>query len=120
MKDFLKEKVQELYENGYDFYDLVYELFGEDNVDNWPYVVVDDVDDDEVVEKEPLDMENFEWLSLDDNELVVCCCGDWQSPMKLTIQSDGDGLVVVDTEDIPEMEDGMSEDEFNKVLGVEY
>lgn len=131
MKNFLKEKVKNLYEKGEDFYDLPYSLFGEDNVENWPNAYLPseeefidrgfgDHDDYEEIKdaEEPQDMENFEWISVDDDEVVVCCGGDWQMPMKITLRlNDNNQLVVFDTEN-EVFEEGLSEEDFNELLGL--
>jgi len=102
VKDYLKNLV----ENGIDFYDLPYEL----EVGNWP-----DVEDEG--DNEPLDMENFEWLSIDDDQMVVACGGDWQEPLTLTIKMVDGELTVVETED--GFSSGLSRDEFYAELGIE-
>ena len=116
LKSYLKEKVEELYEDGVEFYDLHYELFGE-QITNWPEIIEEDMEEEDVIGKESLDMENFEWLSIDDDELEICCGGDWQTPMKLTIQLDYDRLVVANTEN-DYFENGLSKDEFNHILSI--
>jgi hypothetical protein len=128
MKKFLKEKVEELYSNGFDFYELQYELFGD--VKNWPIAALPSFEDsgeldredyDDMVSdmgEEPQDMENFEWNSITEDELVISCGGDWQRPMKITMNLINDELVVTDTED-DVYDDGMSEEEFNEILEIE-
>jgi len=74
LKSFLKQSLEKV-DNV--FYDLHYEVF--DDVVNWPQVDIDD-------ELEPLDMENFEWLSINDDEIIIACGGDWQEPLTLTIK----------------------------------
>jgi hypothetical protein len=103
VKDYLKNLV----ENGIDFYDLPYEL----EVENWPDV------EDEDGNKESLDMENFEWLSIDDDQMVIACGGDWQDPQTLTIKMVNGELTVVETED--GFSSGISEEEFYAELGIE-
>jgi len=115
LKNYLKEKVEKMYEEGKNFYDLSYKLFGGHLVKGWPWVFPEDSEEED---KEPLDMENFEWLSIDEDKLEICCGGDWQKPMKLTLQlDDGDKLVVIDTEN-DYFENGLSEDKFNDLLGI--
>lgn len=104
IRDYLKEKVDQ----GFDFWDMPYEI----EVDNWP-----DVKDEEGYE-EPLDCENFEWLSIEDDELVISCGGDWQEPMTLTLEmNDNDELTVVSSK--PGFSNGMSEEDFYEEIGVE-
>lgn len=61
MKKFLAEKVRNLYKKGEDFWDQYLLKFK-----NWPKV-----------DEEDLDTENFSWMSITDDELVICCGGDW-------------------------------------------
>lgn len=103
IKSYIKQKYEELGE----FDDLHYEILGEDNVKKWPQVLEDP---DDKASKEPLDMENFEWISISDDELVISCGGDWQEPLTLTIKLINGQLTVTDKED--GFEDGMSEEEF--------
>lgn len=102
----IKNYLKELVEDGVDFYDMPYEL----EVENWPIVIYDG-------EEESLDCENFEWISITDDEVVIACGGDWQEPLTLTIKVVDDKLTVVSTEE--GFADGLSEDEFYEVLGIE-
>jgi len=113
IKDYLKNLIEE---SGVDFWDLPYEL----SVENWPEVKESEDDEDEDYEGdyEPLDCENFEWLSIEDDELIIACGGDWQEPKTLTIKMIDDVLTVVNVED--GFSQGMSEDEFCDALGLDY
>jgi hypothetical protein len=103
IKNYLKEKIDQ----GVDFWDLPYEI----EVNNWP-----NVDDDGY--EEPLDCENFEWLSIEDDELVISCGGDWQDPLTLTLKmNDNDELTVTKTE--PGFSSGLSEEDFYEILEIE-
>jgi len=102
VKEYLKSKMVD----GIDFWDLPYEVFGEGNIKNWP-VVTDDDD-------EPLDMENFSFLSVSDTNVVISCGGDWQDPMTLTLCLKDDNLVV--TEVNFGYTEGMDEEEFNNIV----
>jgi hypothetical protein len=104
IKSYIKQKYDEL---GCDFDDIHYEILGEDNVKKWPQVLEDP---DDKSSKEPLDMENFGWLSIDDNELVISCGGDWQEPLTLTIKLINGQLTVTHKED--GFDEGISEQEF--------
>lgn len=64
---------------------------------NWPQVKLPDLDGE--VFDEPLDMENFEYISITDDELVICCGGDWQEHLTLTIKLINGKLTVVHTEE---------------------
>ena len=64
---------------------------------------------------EPLDMENFEWLSITDNELVIACGGDWQKPKTLTIKLINGKLTVTNIIDDSYTE-GMDEDAFMRSI----
>lgn len=99
IKEYLANKVKEIYKKGEDFYNVHYYL----PIKNIP-----------IVDDERLDMENFEWLEISDDKIVVCCGGDWQEPMTLTIKLDGDNLLVVDYKDGYIV--GLSENEFNQLL----
>lgn len=79
-------------------------------ISNWP-----DVDNDG--DKESLDMENYELISLSDDQLVMCSGGDWQDPLTLTIEIDPKNpgmLKVVKSEE--GFEDGMGDEKFWKKL----
>ena len=109
IKEYLRAKSAEV---EHPFYDLDYEALGEDNVVNWPIVRLEWEGE---VDEEPLDMENFEWLSITDDEIVVACGGDWQEPQTLTIKIVNGKLTV--TNAIPgEYREGMSEEDFLQAL----
>jgi hypothetical protein len=93
-------------ENEPDIYDLPYQL----KIENWPQIPEEGYPDS----LEPLDTENFEWLSITDDELVICAGGDWQDPLILTIVMDIDHLTVIDTK--PGWEIGISEEEVLELL----
>ena len=105
IKDYLKEKIEKL---NIDFYDLPYEIQYE--TENWP-----EIEDEDNVEQ--LDCENFEWISIDDDEMIISCGGDWQEPKTLTIKMEDKILSVTNIED--GMEPGMSEEEFYEIIGIE-
>lgn len=105
IKDYLKEKIEKL---NIDFYDLPYEIQYE--TENWP-----EIEDEDNVEQ--LDCENFEWISIDDDEIIISCGGDWQEPKTLTIKMEDKILSVTNIED--GMEPGMSEEEFYEIIGIE-
>ena len=107
----IKEHIRTLLNQGYGYYDLQYQLFND--VDNWPIITLPDPYEEDNIE-EPLDMENFEWLSLTDNEIQIACGGDWQEPYTLVIQLINGRLTVVQT--TPGYPEGMSEEEFHKNL----
>lgn len=106
IKDYLREKVEKL---NIDFYNLPYEIQYE--IENWP-----EIEDEDNVD--PLHCENFEWISIDDDEMIISCCGDWQEPKTLTIKMEDKILSVTNIED--GMETGMSEEEFYEIIGAEY
>lgn len=110
IKSFLRKAVEE-----FGFEDLIYEILGEYNVAKWPQVTLPPFEEGDEPELEPLDMENFEWLSITDDELVVACGGDWQEPLTLTIKLINGKLTVVKTE-TNEWQDGMDEEAFIKSL----
>ena len=114
IKEYLRAKSAEV-ENP--FYDLDYEALGEDNVVNWPIVKMKDFSDDpeDEFEEEPLDMENFEWLSITDDEIVIACGGDWQEPQTLTIKI-VNGKLTVTNAIHGEYREGMNEDQFLQSL----
>lgn len=95
-----------------DFSDLPYEIFGENNVVNWPLVREDP--EDHRSDNEPLDMENFEWLSITNDELTVACGGDWQEPMTLTIKLINGQLTVTNV--VYGFAEGMDEEQMIKIL----
>lgn len=106
IKEYLATRVKDLYNDDIDFYDLPYELinYGHFNVRGWPQ------------DEDSLDMENFEWLEITDDYIKIACGGDWQEPMIVTIELDRGMLVVTDTE--YGFSEGLSEEEFNTILGL--
>lgn len=104
MKKFLAEKVRSIYKEGEGFWDIPNYL----KISKWPKVMYDG-------EMEDLDTENFSWMSITDDELVICCGGDWQDPMEVVIRLINDKLTVVDSYS-SDFEDGLEEDEFNELL----
>ena len=109
IKSYLRTKLAQA-DNG--FWDLPYEIV--DDVVNWPQISMKDFSDDpdEEAFDEPLDTENFEWLSITDNEMKIACGGDWQEPLTLTIKLINGKLSVTHTE--PGYEEGMDEETFIK------
>lgn len=112
MINYLKEKVRKVYNQDLDFYDLPHEMFND--VINWPMIPEIEPFQDSL---EPLDLENFEWLEINEKELKICAGGDWQEPMNVTMKIEGDKLKVIDFKNAPYKE-GMDEDMFNDLLGV--
>ena len=104
MKKFLAEKVRKIYKNGEDFWDIPNYL----KFSKWPKVMYDG-------SKEDLDMENFSWVSITDDKLIIWCGGDWQEPMKVTIKLIDDKLTVVNSVN-SNFINGLEEDEFNELL----
>jgi len=106
IKSYFKDKLTKV-----EFSDLPYELI--EDVTNWPNVKIEDEGDDEVFE-EPLDLENFEWVSISDDEFVIACGGDWQEPQTLTIKLINGKLTVTNSaEGFP---DGMDEETFMRSI----
>lgn len=83
-----------------------------ESVDDWPKVK------DEDGELEDLDLENVEIIKIDQDEIIVWGGGDWQSPMKVTIQMVGGRMKVVSAEDGGNYNDHtfLSEDEIEEAL----
>lgn len=109
IKEFLRENLINAPE---EFWNVHYDIFGEDTVVNWPQVPEDPEDTHSPLE--PLDMENFSWLSVTDDELVIACGGDWQEPFILTIKIVDGKLTVVKA--ISGYEEGLGEDELMKAI----
>jgi hypothetical protein len=100
MKNYLKKLVLQTYkEDGEDFFGLPYYL---------------DIEELPNVDDESIDFENFEWLEITDDKLIVCCGGDWQDSLTLTIELIDNKLLV--TNSVGGFKDGLSEDEFNLLL----
>jgi hypothetical protein len=112
-----------------EFWNVHYDIFGEDEVVNWPQINPSDFlnepginrelypeYDDEDDLKEPQDMENFEWLSVTDEELVIACGGDWQEPLKITMKIVNGKLTVTKTEKVADWVDGMSQEELLRAI----
>lgn len=110
MKKYLAEKVKKAYQDDSDFYELPYYL-NIDETKGWPKIPEHNFP--EALEK--LDMENFEWLEITDTKAVVCCGGDWQTPMKVTMELKDGKLIVTDIKN-DFFKDGLSENKFNKLL----
>lgn len=108
LKEFLRENLINAPE---EFWNVHYDIFGEDNVVNWPQISMSDFSDDPEDQgiEEPLDMENFEWLSITDDELVVACGGDWQEPLTLTMRIVDGKLTVINY--VSGYEEGLSQEE---------
>lgn len=100
MKKYLREKVLKIYKEGEDFWDIIWDL----NIKNLP------LDEDE----DDLDFENHEWIEVNDDSIIICAGGDWQKPMRLTIELKDNELVVVDSKE--GFDRGMKEDDFNTLL----
>lgn len=111
IKQFLRENIINAPE---EFWNVHYDIFGEDNVVNWPQVELPPFEEGDKPELEPLDMENFEWLSVTDDEVVICCGGDWQEPLTLTIRLINGKLTVINKTE--GYEEGMSEEELLKAI----
>ncbi len=86
-KEVLREAI--LKDDEIDFYDIF--------IANWP--------NDE--EGDGQDVENWSIISLSDDKMVMCCGGDWQEPVKMTIELVDEKLTVTETE-FGIYDDGMS------------
>lgn len=76
---------------------------------NWPEVGEPDAFDDDEESMEHLDLENWEIISISDNNMVMCAGGDWQEPLTFTLTAEN-GLLWADK--ITEgYEEGLSEKE---------
>lgn len=91
----------------------IYEL-GE-VVANWPQVKVPDAFDGWDVYEEPLDLENWEIISISDDKMVMCAGGDWQEPLTFTlVKLDENRLMATNIHE--GYEDGMSNEDILKAL----
>jgi len=100
MKKYLAKIAKQVYQDeDEDFYGLPYYL----EFENLPEI-----------DGETVDFENFEWLEVSDDTLVVCCGGDWQDPLTLTIKLIDDKLSVINS--TQEFNKGLSEDDFNLLI----
>lgn len=108
VKEYLKDKINNSPEG---FYGLSYEIIND--ITNWPNV---QLDDGEEVYDEPLDTENFEWISVSDDEFVIACGGDWQDPLTLTIKLLNGKLTVISS--IPGYNEGLDEKGFISSLYI--
>jgi len=113
IKEFLREN---LIDSPEETWNVHYDIFGEENVVNWPQVSLKDFSDDpdEEAIDEPLDMENFEWLSVTDDELIVACGGDWQEPLTLTMRIVDGKITVVNV--VPGFEEGLDVNDIIKLI----
>lgn len=67
------------------------------NVENWPNAVTsfEDSEDD----PDPLDLENFGFMEISDDKIIMWAGGDWQEPRKFTIELvDGKPTVTSDSD----------------------
>ena len=78
----------------------------------WPQVP-EDPDTPEVLED--LNMENFEWVEITDETILVCCGGDWQEPLYVKLKLNGGRFEVIDS--YSGYDEGMDEEEFLKAIG---
>ena len=82
-----------------------------DTSDDLKFVTSDNYNEEKY---ELLDTENFEIVSADDDEVVICAGGDWQTPLTFTIKEVGSKLVITDI--YSGFSDGLSIEEFNDIL----
>ena len=59
---------------------------------NWPEISDPDEDFDDEGTSEPLDLENWDIISIDDEKMVMCAGGDWQEPLTFTLTAKNDLL----------------------------
>ena len=105
IKKFLTKIVKRVYqEEDEDFWGLPYFL----EIKNLP----------KDADEEDIDFENFNWLEISDDKLIICCGGDWQNPLTLTIKLIDNKLTVVDSTE--GFSNGLSENEFNTLLFDTY
>lgn len=76
MKKFLAEKVRKIYKNGEDFWDIPNYL----KFSKWPKVMYDG-------SKEDLDTENFSWVSITDDKLIISALSDTANSVDNTINT---------------------------------
>ena len=110
IKSYLREKLSQV--DGW--YELQYDAFDENNVVNWPEVKLPDLEGEDETFYEPLDMENFEYISVTEDELVICCGGDWIEPLTLTINLINGKLTVTHMES--GYQEGMDEKNFIRAI----
>lgn len=84
-------------------------------VPNWPEVEEQDSSDEGESYSEPLDLENWEIISISDEKMVMCAGGDWQQPLTFTLVKLNEETLMV-TNIHEGYEDGMSEEDILKAL----
>ena len=94
--------------------DIMYDLA--DEVENWPKISTVN-DDGEIDDLEQLDCENCSFTQLDSKKIVVSAGGDWQSPLTMTIESEGGKLYVTSFE-FSYDEDGISMDYMKEQISI--
>lgn len=113
---YLREKLQDEAEG--EISDLHYEALGPDYIIGWPKNrIPEDCDPEEATDlaDDDQDMENFGWVSLSHDRLVVSCGGDWQEPMVIEIRIVDDYLTVVNT--VPNaFHEGINDEDLNVLL----
>lgn len=62
-----------------------------------------------------IELENYSIPLIDDNKMILCCGGDWEEPIKLTIEVVNDMLTVISFENNV-FEDGYSTEELLEIL----
>lgn len=82
-----------------------------DTSDDIKFVTSDNYNEEKY---ELLDTENFEIVSADDDEIVICACSDSQSPLTFSIKDINGKLSISDI--YAGFSDGLSIDEFNDIL----
>jgi len=99
----LKEKLKEHFISNGEF-----EVHSMDEIKDWPEVNAGG-------DIEPLDTENYEFLSLTDDIFKMAAGGDWQEPMIVEIQLVDGELAVTDSQ-AGEFPEGMTEEKFIELL----
>jgi len=105
--ELLKSKMP--YEDGWVEIDL-YNFADEVKLHGWPEVGVGG-------ERDILDLENHEIINLNDHGMTIICGGDWQEPHKVELRYDGISVHVVSYGPC-EYDDGLSEDDILRILGL--
>jgi hypothetical protein len=104
--------------------------FNADDVVNWPrYSAKEEIPEDQKEDYDPrdwaelfpeegedVDLENFNILSIGDDEIVIVCGGDWQPPTKITLRMVNGELTAAEVEKFADFEDGLGEDEITAAL----
>jgi len=113
------EKLKTLIEDEFDPFVLM-------DIKNWPniplYAEYDDNNNpipEDDPEMEPLDLENFYFVEVNDSDMIIKCGGDWQEPHKVVIELDSNNELNVVSFETTEFISSKEEIDINTLFNYE-